>query len=130
MQLEDAERLRKKWGDKPCDHSHIQKEYYLATQTGETNVCTTCGRTVDEETERRFFSQKVPQFEAKQILKCSCRTAYCDAPQHSGRDQCPATSEAKAEWGQTRVDGTTQWPLPNGWTGSHNEQYCPDCSPH
>lgn len=43
MQLEAARDLREEWGDKPCDHPKLTKEYYRSTQTGDY-VCTTCGR--------------------------------------------------------------------------------------
>jgi transposase-like protein len=47
MQLEEGERLRKKWeemGNPPCNHPNIEKEYYLGYQTGDY-ICTTCGKT-------------------------------------------------------------------------------------
>lgn len=43
MQSSEASELRKKWGDKPCDHKHIDKEYYAGSATGDY-VCTQCGR--------------------------------------------------------------------------------------
>ncbi len=42
MQHEKAKELEKDWGNKPCNHPRIEKEYYLGTQTGDY-VCTTCG---------------------------------------------------------------------------------------
>lgn len=42
MQHNKAQELVKEWGDKPCEHPHIEKEYYLGAQTGDY-VCTTCG---------------------------------------------------------------------------------------
>jgi len=43
MQANDAEELRKEWGEKPCSHDHVEREYYLGGHTGDY-VCTTCGR--------------------------------------------------------------------------------------
>lgn len=43
MQFKDAQTLKKEWGDKPCSHPTITKEYVLGTSTGDY-VCTTCGR--------------------------------------------------------------------------------------
>lgn len=43
MQLEKAVELREKWGDKPCDHPELDKEYHLGTATGDY-ACTQCGR--------------------------------------------------------------------------------------
>ncbi|MDT3417203.1 hypothetical protein QO009_003098 [Brevibacillus aydinogluensis] len=47
MQMEDAARLREKWGDKPCDHPYLDKEYYLGGQTGDY-VCIQCGKSGSE----------------------------------------------------------------------------------
>lgn len=46
IQMDDAEKLRKNWGDKPCDHPRTAKEYHLGSQTGD-RICTTCGRVVE-----------------------------------------------------------------------------------
>jgi hypothetical protein len=43
IQVQEAEQLREKWGDKPCDHPKFAREYYLGANTGDY-VCTTCGR--------------------------------------------------------------------------------------
>lgn len=42
MQFKEALALKKVWGDKPCNHPNVEKEYYLGTATGDY-VCTTCG---------------------------------------------------------------------------------------
>ena len=42
MQYDEAERLRIEWGGKPCDHNHVEREYFLGVQTGDW-ICTTCG---------------------------------------------------------------------------------------
>jgi|GEM_PF-613449 len=42
MQTTKAEELRKKWGNKPCDHPNLEKEYFLGAATGDY-VCTQCG---------------------------------------------------------------------------------------
>ena len=42
MQLEKGERLRKAWGNKPCDHPQLDQEYYLSAQTGDYR-CIHCG---------------------------------------------------------------------------------------
>lgn len=43
MQMNKAGALREKWGDKPCDHPSLDKEYELGAATGDY-VCTTCGK--------------------------------------------------------------------------------------
>lgn len=49
MQMEDAQRLRREWGDRLCAHPSFDKEYYLGAQTGDY-VCEQCGEdfTADE----------------------------------------------------------------------------------
>lgn len=42
MQLKEALALKEQWGDKPCKHPHVVKEYALGTATGDY-ICTTCG---------------------------------------------------------------------------------------
>ena len=42
MQLEKAQKLKAEWGNKPCEHSDLAKEYHLGAATGDF-VCTTCG---------------------------------------------------------------------------------------
>ncbi len=42
MQTSEAKDLRDRWGDAPCDHPHIEKEYDLGAATGDW-CCTTCG---------------------------------------------------------------------------------------
>jgi hypothetical protein len=42
MQIRQAAELRQRWGDLPCDHPELEKEYDLGAQTGDY-VCTRCG---------------------------------------------------------------------------------------
>lgn len=42
MQHLDAKKLREEWGNKPCEHPHLEKEYYLGSDTMDF-VCSTCG---------------------------------------------------------------------------------------
>lgn len=46
MQHEEIEQIRRAWGNKPCDHPSVEKEYYLGADTGD-KVCTQCGRIVE-----------------------------------------------------------------------------------
>ena len=43
MQLSEATALHKSWGNRPCSHPRLEKEYYLGMATGDY-VCTTCGQ--------------------------------------------------------------------------------------
>jgi hypothetical protein len=42
MQSKEAAELRKLWGNEPCSHPNVEKEYDLGMATGDY-VCTTCG---------------------------------------------------------------------------------------
>lgn len=53
MQSREADELRKTWGDKPCVHPRLVKEYYLGTQTGDY-VCVQCGREFSDAERRRI----------------------------------------------------------------------------
>ena len=44
MQAKRAAQLREAWGNKICNHPHLEKEYELGAATGDY-VCTTCGET-------------------------------------------------------------------------------------
>jgi transposase-like protein len=43
MKKKRAEQLREEWGDKPCDHPTLAKEYDAGVQTGRY-LCTQCGQ--------------------------------------------------------------------------------------
>jgi len=43
MQMKDAIELNSRWGNKPCNHSSVDKEYQSGMSTGDY-VCTTCGQ--------------------------------------------------------------------------------------
>jgi hypothetical protein len=42
MQVEKTLELRKAWGNRPCDHPDLAKEYDRGAATGDY-VCTRCG---------------------------------------------------------------------------------------
>lgn len=43
MQYNRAGEIKTNWGDKPCNHPNIEKEYYLGAQTGDV-MCSQCGK--------------------------------------------------------------------------------------
>jgi hypothetical protein len=43
METRKAEKLRERWGNNPCTHESLEKEYYLGSATGDY-VCKLCGR--------------------------------------------------------------------------------------
>ena len=45
MQVKKAEALRTEWGDRPCEHPALAKEYAEGKRTGDY-VCTQCGAKV------------------------------------------------------------------------------------
>lgn len=42
MDIQEAQRLREAWGDRPCNHPSLDKEYDHGAATGDY-VCTQCG---------------------------------------------------------------------------------------
>jgi len=57
MQTDKAKQLREDWGDKPCDHPSIVKEYYLGTHTMDY-VCTVCGAELTKNTKDNIESRR------------------------------------------------------------------------
>jgi len=57
MQLDKALQLRRAWGDKPCAHPTLDKEYYLGSSTGDY-VCTTCGKNFSREEAQQHREQQ------------------------------------------------------------------------
>jgi hypothetical protein len=45
MEYYDSLKLKEKWGDKPCDHPHVEKLYYTGAFLT-VYVCTQCGSEV------------------------------------------------------------------------------------
>ena len=43
MQMLEASALNKAWGEKPCEHPTLEKEYHLGSATGDY-ACTACGK--------------------------------------------------------------------------------------
>lgn len=42
MEMEQASALRIEWGNKHCEHTNLEKEFYLGSPTGDY-ACTKCG---------------------------------------------------------------------------------------
>ena len=58
MQARKARELSEKYGNKPCKHPKLEKEYYLGADTGDY-VCTTCGKAFDpSEYKERLANQR------------------------------------------------------------------------
>ena len=45
IQTEEVKKLQIQWGNKPCNHPSLGKEYYFSTNTGDY-VCLQCGAVV------------------------------------------------------------------------------------
>jgi MinD superfamily P-loop ATPase len=57
MQMRDAEQLRTRWGNKPCTHPMLAKEYDRSIQTGDFR-CTTCGECFSSEQAEAIRQQR------------------------------------------------------------------------
>ena len=64
MQMDEAAALRKIWGDKPCRHPELDREYYRGAHTGDV-VCTTCGRSFSSEEAAERHAERQRQAGAK-----------------------------------------------------------------
>ncbi len=51
VQKKRATQLKAEWGDKPCEHAQISKEYDLGKHTG-AYVCNACGKSISVEEKR------------------------------------------------------------------------------
>jgi hypothetical protein len=64
MEYAVVQKQKEAWGDKPCDHPHIEKEYYVGAFLI-NYVCTQCGKefSIPEKLEMdltRKNSQRIP----------------------------------------------------------------------
>jgi hypothetical protein len=57
MQSKEARDLRMKWGNKPCDHPHVDREYDRQFHTGD-EVCTQCGRVIEKDKDGKPIPSK------------------------------------------------------------------------
>jgi hypothetical protein len=46
MEMSEAYRRQREWGEKSCGHPCVEREYYLGSHTGDY-VCTVCGKVVE-----------------------------------------------------------------------------------
>jgi hypothetical protein len=48
MQMSEAYRRQREWGEMPCGHRSVEPEYYLGSHTGD-HVCIVCGNVVESD---------------------------------------------------------------------------------
>lgn len=58
MQVKEAIELKRRWGDKPCEHPTLDKEYNLGAATGDY-ACTKCGRSAWGSNWNNEYSKKL-----------------------------------------------------------------------
>jgi len=46
MQMNEARRRQREWGERRCAHPSVEREYYFASPTGD-DVCSVCGKVVE-----------------------------------------------------------------------------------
>ncbi|MCL2404511.1 MAG: hypothetical protein FWC92_03070 [Defluviitaleaceae bacterium] len=64
MQTDEACRLRKEWGDKPCSHPNTEREYFLGASTGDF-VCTSCGESFNNHELQRVRKLNIEKNESQ-----------------------------------------------------------------
>ncbi len=62
MQKKRAAAIKQEWGDKPCKHPALAKEYDLGKRTG-SYVCTQCGTTFTFREKAEMFGVRSPEAE-------------------------------------------------------------------
>ena len=60
--FDKAEQIEKGWGDKPCSHTNIEKEYGPFGHTGDYR-CTQCGKTFTEDEVALIKSEKISEYQ-------------------------------------------------------------------
>ncbi len=65
MDFKEAQELARVWGDKPCEHPHVEKEtWYSLDGTPNHNgdyVCTQCGYSMDRKEYEAWKEKKKSQ---------------------------------------------------------------------
>lgn len=85
MNLEDAVKLRKAWGDKPCDHPELVDEILFGSKTGDY-ICVQCGMSISQRKKDklcRTTGNNNPQLEQyrQQAIELKERLALLDTKQ-------------------------------------------------
>jgi len=62
MQKKRAAAIKQEWGDRPCEHPALAKEYDLGKRTG-NYVCTQCGTTFTFREKAEMFGVRTPEAE-------------------------------------------------------------------
>ena len=62
IRFDKAEQIEKEWGDKPCSHPNIEKEYSPFGHTGDYR-CTQCGKTFTKDEVALIKSKKNPEYQ-------------------------------------------------------------------
>lgn len=60
MQKKRAMAIKQEWGDRPCEHPALAKEYDLGKRTG-NYVCTQCGTTFTFREKAEMFGVRAPE---------------------------------------------------------------------
>ena len=60
MQKKRAAAIKQEWGDRPCEHPALAKEYDLGKRTG-NYVCTQCGTTFTFREKAEMFGVRAPE---------------------------------------------------------------------
>ncbi|MCL2405006.1 MAG: hypothetical protein FWC92_05615 [Defluviitaleaceae bacterium] len=64
MQTDEASRLRKEWGGKPCNHPSTEREYFLGASTGDL-VCTSCGESFSSQELQRIRNLNIEEIDSQ-----------------------------------------------------------------
>ena len=125
MQKKRATALKQEWGDRPCQHTTLAKEYDMGERTG-SYVCTQCGSTLSfrEKAERTAKTGSAASTHQGDSMKKSSRQIP-DFSRHSSRPKAsgaPGTPGAPPPAKGKVVKSTPPRPKPQATSGKSGQR--------
>lgn len=88
MQKKRALAIKQEWGDRPCEHPALAREYDLGKRTG-AYVCTQCGTTFTFREKAEMFGVRAPEPERSQPGGFMKKKSVRDIPDFSRKASHP-----------------------------------------
>ncbi len=122
MQKKRATALQQEWGDRPCPHPTLAKEYDMGQRTG-GYVCTQCGATLSfrEKAERAANAGGASSIHKGESMKKSSRQIP-DFSRQGARPKTPGNPGAPAPVKGNAVKSTPPRPKPQATSGKSGQR--------
>lgn len=124
MQKKRASILRQEWGEKPCAHPALAREYDQGQRTG-SYVCTQCGATLSFREKAELVGVKLPDHAAPHSGGNMSRKSSRQIPDFSRQSSRPKSAtppnSAPAPKGKT-VSATPPRPKPQATAGKSGQR--------